>query len=170
MNSVYSNAMGGSIANYDKAANRLRDRLSQEAGAQKQSIRDNSYRSGFASQMNNQMAGVDRNRMYNYGQGLADLEDKFEQSRLEGLGIANQSMGQLANYLQGNEQMKMNDSQFKAGLDNTQWQFLNKLMSDIQMGNFNQMSENGQAFLDAIMQGAGIQGDFITNIMKLFGE
>lgn len=101
-NGLYKNisdqATNGVTNSFNTSANRLRERLSAATQGQAQSQQNADLSRGFG---NSGIASANQQRIQssgqqNYAQGLDTLSNQFEQNRLQGLGIANQSANGLS--------------------------------------------------------------------------
>lgn len=99
---VFNRYQGGTINQFNTAANRLRERLDSASVGQQKQATDYNLNRGFGN------SGAQQRDMYNigasnqnaYATGLADLENTFEQSRLASLG----GMFNAANAIGQNQQ------------------------------------------------------------------
>lgn len=98
LNQVFDQGLNGSIASFDTAANRLRERTDMYANTQREGLINENLGRGFQGSMRQGLSDINRDAQYTYGQGLGQLEDLFEGRRLEGLGIANNAAGQRAQF------------------------------------------------------------------------
>lgn len=103
---IYGMATGGTINQFDTAANRLRERIDSQTRGAAQAARDSNLGRGFgASGINDAaMSRINSEGTNAYGQGLASLADMFEKNRLSGLDIGLRARGldtQNANFMDG---------------------------------------------------------------------
>lgn len=90
---IFNRATGGTINSFDRAANRLRERLDSASAGQRSEVAGRNLSRGFGASGLNDMdlQKLDDSYLGNYAQGLSELENMFEGQRLQGLGIANQA-------------------------------------------------------------------------------
>lgn len=95
---VYDQATGGTINAYNTAANRLRERVDSSTQAASDTARNRNLARGMGNSGKNDsdQFKIQQGGQQNYAQGLGDLENMFEQNRLQGLGIANQAAGGMS--------------------------------------------------------------------------
>lgn len=93
---IFNQGMNGSTRSYDKAANRIRDRLATEAGAQSDAYTQQNMGRSQGS-IRRGLQDIRQNQLSAYGDSLVGLEKEFEDSRLAGLGIASGAASGLAN-------------------------------------------------------------------------
>lgn len=84
---IYNQATGGTISQFDTAANRLRERLDVQAQGMKDQATSRNVGRGFgvSGAQDADMYNVNQGQQQAYGQGLVDLSDKFEGYRQQGL-------------------------------------------------------------------------------------
>ncbi len=165
LNEISGQAQTGSIQNFDRAANRLRDRVAVEAGAQRQNLMSGS-RPGFAAQTNAQLGALNRAQMGSYAQGLVDLEKNFEDARLAGLNIASGAAGKLGDVVSQLEALAQKDAEASAThrQQSAQW-----LLDKAQFEREN-LSENQRSLLDAIVKMSAVKGGALGDLSKLLGD
>lgn len=101
---VANSAQNGTIQNFNRAANRLRERIDMATRSQQNGAINAQLGRGFGASGSTQGAIADANLqgLQAYGQGLVQLEDSFEQNRLRGLGLANDAYSGISNsFLEG---------------------------------------------------------------------
>jgi hypothetical protein len=144
-NNIADQGMNGSIRSFDTAANRVRDRLAKEAGAQQTSFLQNNAGASQGS-IKRGLSDIRMNQLSSYGDALTGLEDSFEQNRLAGLGIANQAATGLSDDISSyNTVMQnFNDSMNQYYTDNK------KIDADVALGIEELFGGNLKTILDAM--------------------
>jgi hypothetical protein len=122
---VYDGATGGTINQFNKAANRLRERLDSSAqGAQQQATSRNLGRGmGNSGAQEADSFRINQASQNAYASGLSDLENNFENQRQQGLQTA---LGAASQNRMGNEarnQLGQLDLSQLRSLGNSNYQF-----------------------------------------------
>lgn len=146
MKQLFKSGTSDSLASFDTAANRLRERLDSAASGQSSAAASNSAARGmgFSGIQDNAQRNIRNDMMRQYAQGMNDLSLGFEDRRLAGLnsafGAANALMnqGQFGDKLKFDYDKMFNDAglakyllnkQIQAGKDSQGQDFEKWLMS-----------------------------------------
>jgi len=82
-------------AEFDRAANRTRDRLALEAQGLQQQATNQRLGSGFQGALQRQLGDIKGQQLGAYQQGLVDLEKQQQEAQLKGLGEASRAAAGL---------------------------------------------------------------------------
>lgn len=158
-------ATGGSLRNFDRAANRVRDRIAVEGASQRASLRDQNIGSGFQGQLQAALRDSQAAQTGAYGDALVGLESEFEKSRLEGLNIAGNIMGQL-----GEQNLAADKNRLEQGLAQNQYGLdASRIVEDARQFNGQLNSENLRAIMAAMNQLRLGKGGIATDIINIIG-
>jgi len=114
-NQIFQQATQGNQSAYNNAANRLRERLTSAAQGAQDRLSGQFAGRGFGASgaYQNARQSLDLGERQQYAQGLNELEQNFENARLQGLGLATGAASGLGGLEQFTRNMAQNAWQFR---------------------------------------------------------
>lgn len=155
-NDLYQRNTEGSIQSFNRASNRLRERLDAAGAGAAQNLTGNYLSRGFVGgNLQGGLQDLEAQKLGAYGQGLVGLESEFEKNRLQGLDQAlGAAQGISGDYMGAQDRaLKQWLEQFRGGIDMDIAKMGNKTQLDL-----GKISNNSRGLQDLLDNLVGIIG------------